>query len=286
MIKLGIVSSAYLDRYGMHEGLHRMREHGYEATDLQQFVDTETPFYTMSPAKLERELAPLRSACADADIRIAQLHGPWRYPPRDAAASDRAERLDKMKRSVYISSVLGCPYMVIHPIMPFGGESEPDAKRMWDLNYEFMRKLADAGQALGVTVCFENMPFPALSISSPEAVLQFVKTLDHPFFKICLDTGHCSVLGISAGESVRRIGKEYLSTLHIHDNDGSADRHALPFTGVTDWEDFSSALAEIGFDGVASLETQIDRTVPNGPLCTEKEKALLASLKRIARRTD
>lgn len=174
--------------------------------------------------------------------------------------------------------------MVIHPIMPFGGESEPDTERMWDINYEFMRKLADAGQAYGVTVCFENMPFRALSLSSPESVLKFVKTLNHPFFKICLDTGHCAVLGISAGESVRRIGKEYLKTLHIHDNDGIADRHMPPYTGVIDWENFSSALSDIDFDGVASLETQVDTAVPNGSLRTEKEKGLLASLKKIAKR--
>lgn len=273
-----------MDRYGVHEGLERMKELGYECIDHQGLVNTESPLFTASLAEFEATLTRLGRACADAGVEVSQAHGPWRWPPRDATAEDRAERLEKMLRAVHGTAALGCKNMVIHPIMPFGTKSDPEPERMWELNLDFMRKLADGGRECGVTVCFENMPFTALSMSSPEAVLRFVKELDHPFFKVCLDTGHCSVLGLSVGDAVRLIGKEYLAVLHVHDNDGIADRHWLPYTGVIDWDDFSDALAQIGFEGTVSLETQVADIVPEGEERRAAELALIGSLKRIARR--
>ena len=52
---------------------------------------------------------------------------------------------------------------------------------------------------------------------------------------------------------MRALGSR-LKVLHVHDNDGVSDRHAIPFSGVTDWEDFAVALKEVGFNGVLSLE--------------------------------
>ena len=48
----------------------------------------------------------------------------------------------------------------------------------------------------------------------------------------------------------------------VHDNDGVNDLHWLPYTGVIDWEDFSSSLDEIGFEGTVSLETAVPKKIP------------------------
>lgn len=285
MMKLGIMSGAYLDRYGLQEGLARMRAHGYECVDYDNFCDTTTPLFQGTEAEFEHSLIDVRTACADAGIQISQTHGPWRWPPRDSTEEDRAERLEKMIRSVRGTAILGCPYMVIHPIMPFGCNRDPEPERMWAMNYDFMRKLADAGQEYGVTVCYENMPMPALSIATPEAVLRFVKTLDHPNFRVCLDTGHCAVCGRSVGEAVRLLGREYLRVLHVHDNNGRGDFHWLPYEGIIDWDDFAAALQEIGFDGTLSLETHVSKDLPDGDERTAAELKLFDSAKRLAGRT-
>ena len=85
--------------------------------------------------------------------------------------------------------------------------------------------------------------------------LDFVRKINSPWLRICLDTGHCAVFGIQPADAVRMLGKDMLKTLHVHDNDGVQDRHWIPFTGVIDWVDFRHALQEIGFDGCLSIET-------------------------------
>lgn len=285
MIKIGIMNSAYTERYGLHEGLARMRAQGYECMDYQELCHTDTPLFEGTEAEFERTLTEVREASAEAGIEISQTHGPWRWPPQDFTEEDRAERLEKMIKSVRGTAILGCPYMVIHPIMPFGDNQDPEPERLWDMNYEFMRKLADAGREYGVTVCYENMPMTALSISTPEAILKFVKTLDHPNFKVCLDTGHCAVFGLSVGEAVRLLGREYLRVLHVHDNDGRGDFHWLPYEGVIDWSDFAAALQEIGFDGTLSLETHVPHRIPDGAERAAANQKLFEDARRLAGRS-
>ena len=283
MMKIGIESGAYLGRYGFDAGLARMKAHGYECLDYQDFANTDLPMFGMNAHDFEAYLTDHRKKLEDAGIEVTQTHGPWRWPPQDFTEEDRAERFDKMARSIVGTAILGCKNFVIHPIMPFGDNQDPDPAKLWEMNYEFMGRLVEVGRQNDVVVCFENMPMRALSISVPEAILKFVKTINSPYFKVCLDTGHCSVFGLSPAEAVRLTGKDYLQVLHVHDNDGHGDLHWLPYTGVIDWDDFSNALEEIGYEGSLSLETAA-RKCDDPAEMEAREKDLFLAAKKLARR--
>ena len=107
-----------------------------------------------------------------------------------------------------------------------------------------------------------------------------MKEFDSPFFRVCLDTGHAAVLGLSPADSVRLVGREYLTCLHIHDNDGVRDLHWVPYRGVIDWADFSLALHEIGYKGTLSLETNVSKKLPPS-VRPEWEKALAATARAL-----
>ena len=173
------------------------------------------------------------------------------------------------------TAAVGSPWMVIHNIMPFGGYENPDPERFMELNRDFFTRLLEKAKSCGVGIALENMPFKNLILSTPEQVLNFVREFDLPYFRICLDTGHAAIFGLSAGDSVLLIGKEYLVCTHVHDNDGAGDRHWLPYRGVTDWADFSRALHEIGYEGTLSLETNVSRKLPPS-VRPECERALAA----------
>ena len=281
MRQIGILSTAYLDRYGLYEGAQKLKEHGYDCIDYQGFMHTEDPLFGFSAADFEKELRTIRSACEDAGVGISQAHGPWRFPPEDATKEQRAERFEKMSRSILGTSILGCKNFVIHPLMPFGADKDPDPEQYWDINFEFMSRLADVGQKHGVMVCFENLPMTKLSLSRTADALRFVKSVNHPYLRMCLDVGHCAVFGESPADAARMLGKEYLRVMHVHDNDGKGDLHWLPYAGVIDWDAFAKSLDEIGFDGTVSLETLIpEKDRP------EEEIALARMAKRIAGRDD
>ena len=254
---------------------------GYDCADLQTFVHTETEWFSAPASERLRRWEEIGRIARDCGISLSQTHGPWRYPPQDYTEEDRAERFEKMCIALEGTAAVGAPCMAIHNIMPDGGERNPDPERFMEMNRAFFARLIEKAKACGTVIALENMPFKNLILSTPEQVLGFVKEFDSPYFRVCLDTGHAAVFGISAGESVRLIGKETLACLHVHDNDGAHDLHWVPYRGVVDWADFSLALHEIGYEGSLSLETHVNAKLPP-EVRPEWEKALAATARYLA----
>ena len=113
----GITLGGY--RRYQSEKYRKLREHGYDCCDFCM-ADTEDELYRCTEAEFVARLEEERIAAEAAGIRIHQVHGPWRWPFRDATEADRAERMEKMKKSIRGTALLGCGYWVIHPIMPYG----------------------------------------------------------------------------------------------------------------------------------------------------------------------
>lgn len=261
--------------------LYEIKSLGYDCVDFQCFCHTENDFFG-DHKEADRLIKLVKETAKDAGITVSQTHGPWRWPPQDATKEDREERFEKMARSLYMTAALGCTDMVIHPIMPFGDYQNPYPEEFMEMNLDFFGRLTEEAVKAGVIIDFENMPMPALSLSTPYQILDFVKKVNSKNFRVCLDTGHCAVTQNDPADAVRAIGKEYLRVMHVHDNDGKGDFHWLPETGVINWTEFSKALYDIGFEGVFSLETNVkaDGLTPDEYL--KKKKELAKTARRLA----
>ncbi len=259
------------------EKYKRIRAHGYDCIDLD-LADTGSHWYTETFEDTTKAIAEERRLIEEAGLEISQIHGPWRWPPQDKIEEERAERMEKMKRSIVMTKLFGCKNWVIHPIMPYGlyDAGTEDAQKTWDLNKEFMSELLKTAKENDIIICFENMPMKNFSLSKPMDVLRFVKETNDSHFKMCLDTGHATVFGdMSVGNAVRAIGKEYLQVLHVHDSAYGYDMHLPLYCGSINWDDFASALGEIGFCGVFSLETQPSKAIDTDlfeDMCTMQAK--------------
>ncbi len=262
MLRIGIGRNFYTAPYGLEAGVARMRSHGYTAMDYPEFVQTETELFQMNHSEFEKYLRKQSEIYQREGVEVFQSHGPWRYPPRDMTAEDREERFEKMSKAIEGTAILGCRNIVIHPLMPLTVDDEGHEKETYEINREFMRRLCRVAREYDVVINFENMPMRHLSLASTERILAFVKEMNDEYFKVCLDTGHSATLGDSPAKDVKMLGKKYLYSLHIHDNDGRHDYHWQPFAGVIDWEDFCKSLKEISFDGVINMEVARQRNLP------------------------
>ena len=275
------ITSSYLHTYGFEEGLRRMKSHGYDALDYGGLCHTEDKIFHVSEEEFVATLTRERQIIADNGLFVNQTHGAWRWPAQDFSDYDRAERYAAMEKGVRGTALLGAPYFVIHCIMPFGENNPAHKERLWEMNVEYFTRLCKVAEDVGVTICFENLPFTSLPLSRVSETLEFVKLMNTPTMKMCLDTGHAAVYGDSPADAVRAIGKEYLATLHVHDNNGVSDFHWRPGEGVIDWADFTKALHEIGFEGCVSLETASKRfDDPNEQDAAERE--LFSKVKAMA----
>lgn len=262
-IEYGVLVNGYEEKWGIEEGRKKFLEAGFSCVDLS-LAGTEGWAYNDPEADAKKEIKKISEDLKSDGIEISQIHGPWRYPPKDYTEEDRAERLERMKRSIRMCAHMGCKRWVVHPIMPYGIDDvgTGNEEKTWEINKIFMSELLKTAKEEGVIICFENMPFLKLSLSSPKAIVKFVREMDDDNFRICLDTGHANIFPeIKIGDVVRLMGDK-LEALHIHDNDEKDDRHWIPGMGTLDWEDFGKALKEIGFKGVFSYETEIPEKLP------------------------
>ena len=280
-MQIGIVSSAYLGRYGIKDGAKKMKAHGYSAVDFQDLVNTETEFFKLNEKDFENALKEQKNIVEGEGLWFSQAHGPWRWPVQDYEIADREERLVSMQKAVRGTSYLGSKNFVIHPIMPFGLDCLDKAKEMREINAEFFYKLCRHAEDFGVDVCLENMPFLHLPISSVESIVGFVKEMGLSNFKVCLDTGHDLIWGNQPAKSVEIIGG-LLSCIHAHDNDGQHDYHQNPKMGICNWESLVKSLKESAYSGVFSLETTA-KEFDNQPETEFEELKLIQTVRDLFR---
>lgn len=274
-MKIGIEYKNSLGATLGSSALEKLKSLGYDALDYQ-IADTKSEIYAMSEEESLAFLRRERERIEKAGLFVNQVHGPWRWPPRDYEEADRIERMEKMKRSMRMAVALGARYWIVHPLMPFGIEDigSGKEKETHSINLAFMRELLAEAKKNGLVICLENMPFPKFSIATPEAILNFVKEIGDEDFMICLDTGHVGTYeDLDLAEETLRLGS-YIKTLHVHDTFTGRDHHLIPYNGKHDWEKFGAALLAIGYEGVCSLETWPSAALPLDLL--EDELALLA----------
>lgn len=253
----------YYQHYG-EECYRKMKSFGFSSVDFD-LSNTDTQLYLFREDEFRNSLIHEKKMIEEVGMEVSQTHGPWCWPPRDDTIEGRAERAEKMKKSIQGTAFLGCKNWVIHPIMPFGihDKGTEKAQITWEINQIFMKEMLQVAKEYNITICLENMPMPEFSLGSPTEIWEFVKRMDDEYFKICLDTGHAAVYkDLTPADAIRKFGKE-VRVLHVHDNNGREDQHALPYYyGTIDWKDFGQALKECQFDGVFSYETAPSAKLP------------------------
>ena len=199
-MKIGIVDGVFTGIYGYQEGLRRMRALGFECIDYQGFINTDKELFSFGPDAFEASLKAQRRMIEDSGLEIIQSHGPWCWPPHNATPEERAERFEKMERSILGTAIIGCKNFVIHPIIPFTTDDAPRANETWEMNLEFFGRLCEIARQHEVVICFENMPWKTFSLASPEAIAAVVKRLE-----AAVDQGFVVISGfISKGERAVR----------------------------------------------------------------------------------
>ena len=242
-------------RFGK-ETFEKIKSLGFSTLDYN-ISDASAPLYRVSVEELAPMMRERKSAIESVGLSISQTHAPFRWPPKERTEEEQASLLVTAKRAVLATHLLGCPYVVFHPLMPYGTEDRgtANAKETWEINFRFMTELLKTAKQYDVTLCLENMPLREYSIATAEETLNFVKAIGDEHFGMCLDTGHAAVFTErSIGDDIRMLGN-HLKVMHVHDNMGNADSHLWPSKGILDWNAITSALRDIGYSGSFSLET-------------------------------
>ena len=244
---------------GFEQMLDVFSEAGFEAVDfglnLPEFIgDLDEEFFLDAKGKIKAR-----------GLVIGQAHAP--FPSNFEDEAKTARRFDQIVKSIEYSAHLGVPYLVIHPLKPYGGIEADDTERFFEMNLEFYRRLIPHAKRCGVGIAIENC-VGSLTRSS-RTLARLIRELDDEVFSVCFDVGHANYamhkhpeLSLSVDGMIRELGN-LITCTHIHDNDGTRDGHTLPYYGNIDWDAICRAFAEVGYSGNLNYEAgYFVRTVP------------------------
>ena len=87
-------------------------------------------------------------------------------------------------------------------------------------------RAAEAAEKYGVFLALENSVYP-------EYVRYLLDHINSTHVGFCYDSGHENAF--TKNENFLSSYADRLLAMHIHDNDGAHDLHAMPFSGTVDW---------------------------------------------------
>lgn len=141
-------------------------------------------------------------------------------------------------------AIHGIPTLVMHPENKSGTETV-GLPSDFTLGMDKMKRIADAAERFCVNIAVENM-------SRHEYLDCIFQNIRSERLGFCFDSGHCNVF-TPAHDLLTQYG-DRLMALHLHDNDGINDWHALPFSGNINWNETADKLSRIPYSGAIALE--------------------------------
>ena len=249
-------------RLGVKKVLEMIAKSGFDGYDCTMFgVDDEfCPEYVGENGL--KNIKELKRFADTLGLPCLQAHAPCPSVPKFSTVERYVET---SLQAIRYAHELECPILVVHPATEFN-EKE---------NYErIYAPLMESAKSYGVRVATENMykwkdekeieTVPA-ACGTAEDFVNHIDYAKNSYLTACLDIGHAQMQNCEgAVKLIKALGKERLSALHVHDNDLCNDYHTFPFVGKSDWDEITTALAGIGYDGCFTFEADaFMRTYPD-----------------------
>lgn len=262
------------------EGFAMMKRAGFECCDFSLnnylkntdlYEEKLNKVFDRTVDELKEFFTPHKEGAEAAGIRINQMHMP--YPTFVPGAKQHINVYlwnNVGPKSLEVCAYLGCHNIVVHgfKLTRYYGSEEAE----WEKTREFLAFLAPMAKELKITLCVENLynGFGAHMVEGPccsaekaaKRIDEFNEEYGAEVLGFCYDTGHGNLVGIDPYKFIKTLGKR-LKVMHIHENDGIADLHQMPFTftrtrentSILDWDGVIRGLRETGYEGVLSFET-------------------------------
>lgn len=234
MIKLS-ANSALIPGEPIEGVLEFYREIGIRRLELIQFMHGDA-IEQAGPAELSALLARH-------DMELAALY----CRPIDIWDDERLERsVAGVVRACGIAEAMGANRVVFPPLLPREGYDYGRLVRA-------LRRVIDGLGGREVYICLEN--HHGWPMDLPEDYRLVLGEVDDARVAVAFDTGHFTASNVELVRLVHEFGSR-IRHVHLKDHIGT---RSVPFgAGVTDNLGAVRALREVGYEGYASIELEVD----------------------------
>jgi sugar phosphate isomerase/epimerase len=263
------------------ELLGQIAEAGFQGIEI--FCTRSHFEYTMKP-----EIRAMAGALEAHRLQLVSLHAPT---GRDISAMResgtplsicevervrRVEAMDEFKRVIDVADDLPYSRLILH----MGGSRETVDPRKRDAAFSSLEHLILHAHHAGVTICVENT---LSEMGDPAYLRAFVDETRLTGLRFNFDIGHAHLAEMPQDERLEKSFaplRDFVSSVHLHDNHGEKDEHLPPYDGSIDWP---SAVKILQSAPQASLPLVLElkeKTGHEAPTIAEQLTAARESLDR------
>jgi hexulose-6-phosphate isomerase len=221
-----------LDRFQM------AREAGFEAIECPTMPDA---------AAAEEALAASRKAGLPIHSVMNSEH--WRSPLSSADPAVVDKSLEGMRTSLHNAKLWGADTVLLVPAVV---NPETSYAQAWERSQRQIRKLIPLAEELKVIIGIEEVWNKFLL--SPIEFAKYIDEFNSPWIRAYFDIGNVAIQAYPQ-DWIRTLGKRIVK---LHVKDFSFKKRMAEFTplleGEIDWRAVHAALADIGFQGTATVE--------------------------------
>lgn len=240
---------------GLEKTVDMICDAGFDAIDFSFFQTEE--YHNGTHGK--DFFAEIRKRAEDRGVFFNQAHAPFPSTVNDGQRNE--EIFETIVTSMKNASYLGIKNIVVHPCQHLEYAEKENRELLFEYNMKFYRRLIPYCEEYGIRVALENMwqymknsrKIIHSTCARPDEFVRYLDELDNECFTACLDIGHAVLVCENVADFIHTLG-DRLGALHVHDVDGTADSHTLPYFGVGDWDSVTKALADIDYKGELTYE--------------------------------
>jgi hexulose-6-phosphate isomerase len=214
------------------------RDAGFEAIECPT---------TPEPSQAEEMLAASRKAGLPIHSVMNQEH--WRSPLSSADPAVVEKSLEGMRTSLHNAKLWGADTVLLVPAVV---NPETTYAQAWERSQRQIRKLIPLAGELGVMIGIEEVWNKFLL--SPLEFARYVDEFQTPWIRAYFDIGNVAISGYPQ-DWIRTLGKRIVK---LHVKDFAFKKRVADFTplleGEIDWHAVHQALADIGYQGTATVE--------------------------------
>lgn len=168
---------------------------------------------------------------------------------------NRKAGVDQIKNRVDLAHMIGATEIVFHLYVPFETQKkDPVAIETFYTQFEkSLDELQPYCLEKGVRICLENL-FDITPQCLLESFDRLLSKYPKEFLGICLDTGHANMVWHEQFLDIFKHYQDRIYAVHIHDNLGVHDAHAVCGVGNVDWKAFIEFLAKSPYELPLVLE--------------------------------
>jgi len=251
--KLGLYEKALPAHYTWEQRLMAAKEAGFDFLEIS-IDETDERMARLNWNSLEKLALKETMQRLNMPILTLCLSGNRRYPIGSESDDVRDKGIALIKNAVDFALDIGVRIVQLAGYDEYNNPSNANTRRRF---YEALLECTQYAENRAVMLACETMENDLMD--SIEKAMEYVKSINSPWFKIYPDIGNQVATGQDIDKEYR-IGKDNIVSIHLKDTLPGIVRNIGFGNGIVDFVSFFKLLCEVDYRGLFVIEMWTDET--------------------------